>query len=189
MVVDRFNKRKSDILSKSDKSSKQSWDKKISDLCEEINRKDNFYTTSSCAGRIVLMIDQEKKQQGLFLKTYHDLTDFDELKKDLNEIAKKNKKPIKFKSEPCIMHVACREIEEASELCEKARLSGWKKSGIISFGKRIIVELSSTEKLEFPIIENDKILVDDYFLKTIIKKANEGLKRSWEKIQKLKSNI
>ena len=136
------------------------------------------------------MIDQQKKAENLFLLVYHDLINFIDLKKDLSKILYENKKNIiKFKQEPCILHVACKNFEDAEEILNCARISGWKKSGIISSGKRFIVEMNSTEKLEFPIIDKNILLVDDYFLKLIIKKANFNLKKSWEKIEKLEKLI
>ncbi|MFA6974207.1 MAG: hypothetical protein WC238_05760 [Parcubacteria group bacterium] len=39
MINDNFQRRKQDTLSKLDKSSKKSWDKKIISLCEKINKK------------------------------------------------------------------------------------------------------------------------------------------------------
>lgn len=203
-MIDRFLKRKKDILSKQDKSSKGFWDKHIKNLCNKINSLENYYTTSSCSGRIVLMVDQEKKEGGLLIKVYHDLISFEQLKKDLNFIVNSllqlpnhlpqektinNKrifleKNIKFKLESCALHVACRTLKDAQELYDKAKLSGWKKSGIIASSSRFMVELTSTEKLEFPIIRNKKILVSDGFLKIIVDYANEKLKRIWKKIEK-----
>jgi len=202
MSQDNFQKSKKDILSRKDKSSRQHLDKKIIKLCEKINKLPDYYTTSSCAGRVVLIIDSDKKKTGLFIKKYHDLISFEELKKDLEKI--KNKKTINFKQEPCILHVACKTLRDAQELYDKAKLAGWKKSGIIASGKRFMVELCSTEKLEFPIVNKGKILVypenykfsgsetlgtqkvpGDDFLKLIVKKSNENLKKGWRKIEKL----
>lgn len=187
MLQDNFLKRKKDILSKIDKSSKGHWDEKIADLCEKINSFDNYYTTSSCSGRIVLIIDQMKKGPDLFLKIYHNLVSFVELNRDLNIIAKNHKELIKFKQEPCILHVACQTFEDAKILLKKAQLAGWKKSGIIAANSKFIVELNSTEKLEFLIINQGNILVNEEFLKIIVKQANENLKKSWKKIKKLKT--
>ncbi len=215
MPTDYFSKRKRDTFSKHDKSSKSYWDKKISNLCKKINSLKNYYTTSSCSGRIVLMVDQNKKAKGLFIKVYHDLITFKQLKRDLNNITKlhsqardigknqltkrnkglisskrirasgnKQEKLIKFKQESCILHVACKSFDDAVKILEKAKLSGWKRSGIISFKKRYIVEAISTEKLEFPIIEKEKILVNEDFLRIIVEKSNENLKKSWEKIKR-----
>lgn len=185
---DVFTQRKRDVLLKIDKSSKNSWDNRIAKLCEKINLFGNYYTTSSCSGRVVLIIDQDKKGKDLFVSVYHDLFNFDVLKKDLNQ-ALNEKKKIKFKLEPCILHIVCKTLEDAKGLLNKAKLSGWKKSGIISFGKNIVLELNSTEKLEFPIIDNQKILVDDDFLKIVVDEANRKLEKNWGKIKKLEGEI
>lgn len=190
MAFDMFNKRKSDILSKKDKSHKGGWDRKTAELCEKINSFERYYTTSSCSGRMVLMADKDKKQPDLFLQVYHDLISFQEIKKDLMRILKEKKgTDVKFKMEPCALHVACRTFEDAERLYSKAKLAGWKKSGIISAGKRFMVEINSTERLEFPIIRQGKLLVDDIFLKIVVEDSNKKLKRCWEKIKRLEKNL
>lgn len=189
MPIDMFLRRKKDTLKKEDKSFKGQVDEKIKSLCDKINSLGDCYTTSSCSGRIVLMIDQEKKANGLILKNYHDIISFELLKKDLNEILKKYKEDIKFKMEPCALHVAFRTFENAKEFYEKAKLLGWKKAGVISFDKRFIVEINGSEKLEFPIMQKKKILVDDNFLKIVLEDANRKMQRGWEKIEKLRKEI
>lgn len=179
--MNNFQKRKTSILNKIDKSSKKSWDKKIVSLCEKINSLENFHTTSSCSGRIALIVDNARKSPGLFVKVWHELISFEELKKELEKSLKKN---IIFKQEPVILHVACRDLEGVLSFLKKARSVGFKRGGVISGGSRFVLELIGTEKLEFPIIQNGKILVDDRFLKLIVKKANENLRKSWERIRK-----
>jgi len=183
-MIEEFSKRKKDVLSKLDKSNKSIWDEKITNLCKKINSLEGYYTTSSCSGRIVLMIDQDKKEENLFVSVYHNQFSFKEIKKDLDTAFKKNKK-IKFKMEPCILHVACRTLEDAQKLYNKAKLAGWKKSGIVGMKNGFTLELNSTERLEFPIINQKKMLVDDEFLKIVIEEANKKLKKSWEKIERL----
>jgi tRNA wybutosine-synthesizing protein 3 len=183
MIKHSFQQRKKDVLSKLDKSSIGKWDKKIISLCEKINSLENYYTTSSCAGRVVIMLDNEKKGPELFISVYHDLISFKQLEKDFNKI--KVEKLVKYKQEPCILHVACDTLEDAQKLLDKAKFAGWKKSGIIASGKRFVCELNSTERLEFPLFNNKRILVDDAFLKLAVKKSNENLKKSWLKINRL----
>lgn len=204
MTIDNFLQRKKDILKKLDKSSIGEWDEKIKSLCEKINSSKNFYTTSSCSGRIIVMVDQDKKGPGLFEFVSHDLVDFKELKEVLSKICENGSDTLrvypeksfskiftggKFKSEPPILHICCENIESAEEILNKARDSGWKRSGIISLGKNIIVELISTEKLEFPLIKDGRILVDDNFLKIVLEKANFNLEKGWLKIEKLEKEI
>ena len=188
MIQNNFQQRKTSILEKKDKSFKGNWDKKIIPLCKKINSKKYYYTTSSCGGRDVLIIDKEKKQKGLFLKVYHNLIDFKKLKNDLTEISKKNKN-VNFKQEPSILHVACSDLKSAENLLKKARSLGLKRSGIISGKNKFILEIMGTEKLEFPIIKNNQILVSDEFLKIVVKEANKNLKKTWKKINKLKEVI
>lgn len=221
MPRDNFLQRKHDVLLKIDKSSKGGYDKRIMKLCKKINSLENYYTTSSCSGRVVIMIDQEKKREGLFLKSYHDLISFGQLKKDLNNIIKLNSQVhsidrnlltkknrgfglinskqirasdergnlIKFKQEPCILHVACKGFDDAKKIYEKAKQGGWKISGIIASGKRFVVEINGTEKLEFPVIHGGKIIVADYFLRLVVKKSNKNLKKSWDRIERLRKSF
>ncbi|VVB82805.1 tRNA(Phe) 7-((3-amino-3-carboxypropyl)-4-demethyl wyosine(37)-N(4))-methyltransferase [uncultured archaeon] len=187
-MINSFLNRKKDVLSKLDKSSEGKWDEKIISLCEKINSKENYYTTSSCSGRIILMIDQEKKGENLFLFVSHDKVSFKKLKEELDLALKKNKN-VKFKMEPAIIHIACKTLEDAEKLFELGKNAGWKRLGIIGTRNGFTFELNSTEKLEFPIIQNKKILVDDDFLKILVDDANKKLEMSWEKIQRLQKII
>lgn len=192
MSFDSFLRRKKSVLSKSDKSSIGEWDNKIISLCNKINKSNNYYTTSSCSGRIVLMIAQEKKSYNLFLTISHDLISFNWLKNQLNKIIKNkelNNFLIKFKCEPIILHIVCRNLESASLVLEKAKNSGMKHSGIHHIGKEIIIEINGDDRLEFPIINKNKILVDNNFLKLIAKESNKKLRKSWKMIKKLENRI
>ncbi|MEK6833409.1 MAG: tRNA wybutosine-synthesizing 3 family protein [Nanoarchaeota archaeon] len=221
MPRDRFLQRKIAVLSKLDKSSIGKWDKKIKKLCDKINFLRDFYTTSSCSGRVILMIEQDKKGKDLFLKTWHDKINLSELKRVLNEIScseqtslssSLNKKVkvlsssnnvkckvnkviispdnlIKFKVEPPIIHIVCRDLKDASVILEKAKYIGFKRSSILTCDKNTILELNSSDRIEFPIIKNGKILVADEFLKLIVKISNEKLEKGWEKIRKLEKIV
>ncbi len=192
MPFDSFLRRKKSILSKPDKSSIGKWDNKIISLCNKINNSNNYYTTSSCSGRIVLMVAQEKKSHNLFLAISHELISFNWLKNQLNKIIKNkklNKLLIKFKCEPPILHIVCRNLETTSLLLEKAKSSGMKHSGIHYLGKNPILEINGDDRLEFPMIDKNKILVDESFLKLIAKKSNAKLKKSWKMIKKLEKSL
>lgn len=182
--MNSFDKRKKDVLEKLDKSNKGNWDEKILNLCGRINKKEDYYTTSSCSGRVVLFRDKEKKGPNVFVKVYHELIIPKNFLNEINEISTKEKKII-LKLEPCILHIACRDLKSANLIIEKAKLAGWKKRGIISFDRRVIVELNGTERLEFPLILNKKLLVDENFLEIVVTESNKKLKKSWNKIKKL----
>ena len=190
-MVDMFLKRKDDILNKSDKSSIGGWDEKIKSLCEKLNNSDDSYSASSCSGRIVVLQDTGKKAPGLFQFVSHDLVKLNDLKKFFEKIS--SDANLKFKSEPPIIHAVFRSAEGAESFLSKAREIGFKRGGIISLGnkqgKGIIVEIVSTEKLEFPVVVKGKLIVSDDFLKIILERANDNLKKGWDKIEKLRKKI
>lgn len=181
-----FQQAKKDTLSRPDKSYIGGVDAKIKSLCDKINSREDYYTTSSCSGRVLVMIQKKQKDRELFLWISHSEISLDELKEEINKILNKKKKEvIKFKLDPCILHVACETLEDADKLLKKAQLAGWKRNGIISLGRKIIVELNCTERLEFPLIKNSKLLVDDEFLNRVVEESNRKLNESWKKIEKL----
>ncbi|MFH1249340.1 MAG: tRNA wybutosine-synthesizing 3 family protein [archaeon] len=180
-----FENQKSMQLSKQDKSDKGDWDKDIIPLINTINKKKEYYTTSSCSGRIVLLKGKEKKEVGLFLFRTHDRVSLEELKKALGESVSKYKGLIHFKQECSILHVACESFKKAQDIVDKAKFCGWKKSGIIASNNRVIAELLSTEKIEMPIANNGRVLVSEEYLSLLVKEANNKLERTREKIKKL----
>tara|TARA_Y100000310_G_scaffold289105_1_gene315255 strand:+ start:1151 stop:1711 length:561 start_codon:yes stop_codon:yes gene_type:complete len=184
-----FQQAKKKQLSKIDKSSIGSWDSKIKKLCGKINKNKKYYTTSSCAGRILLIKGVDKKIRDVFLFRTHDKIGIGELKKVLDEVSKKYNKLVEFQQTTCILHVACDSLVSAQNLVNKAKQSGWKHSGIMTTNKRFMVELHSTEKISFPIMNKGKVLVDDDFLKIVVKEANSKLERVWKKIKKLSKLI
>jgi tRNA wybutosine-synthesizing protein 3 len=186
MIINKFDQQKKKQLSKSDKSNIGEWDKKIAGLCNKINKKKNYYTTSSCSGRIVLLKESDTKQPDAFLYRTHDKISFEELKKAIDEL---NYDSVEFQQTSCILHVACKTLEDAQEIVDKAKLAGWKRSGIMTTKKRYMVELHSTESISFPLIRNKRLLVDVEFLKTVVEVANKKLERVWEKIERLKRLI
>lgn len=187
MPRDQFNFRKENQLKKDDKSLKQSWDLKIINLCDKINSLDNYYTTSSCSGRVVILKDSKEKRDDLFIFVSHDEISFKQLKEEIEKI--KFKDLIYFKCDPVILHVSCRTLKDCQNLIGKAMEAGWKRNGIISSDKRFVVELNATGKLEFPLFKDGKLLVDDNFLELIVSESNRKLKKSWEKINRLKKEL
>lgn len=186
MVV-TFEKRKSDFLGKDDKSSIGGWDKKIKGLCDKLNKTKNYFSLSSCSGRIVLNKNVVKKIPGIFVYRTHELGNFEEIWQILKDY--NGKEGLVFKQEPCILHVACRNLESALDLIKKAQESGWKQSGVIGVkDNRVVVDMRGTESISFPIYDK-KLLVDKDFVKLVIKESNFKLKKTWDKIKKLQTLV
>jgi len=169
-----FDKFKKDALGKEDKSKIGEIDKDILELVNKINASEDYFTTSSCSGRIVLQTG-EKKTEIKWVKVSHDVVDLDWVKStELPE------KVLWFRMEPMILHVACRNVEKAQELLDKAQPI-FKKSFIQTTRNKVMVEIKGSEYIETPVADR-KWLVDDEFLMILIEEANKKLKRTREKI-------
>lgn len=185
-----FEQQKRQFLNKPDKSLAKQIDKAILPLVRIINSKSFFYTTSSCSGRIILMKETGKKQENAFLFRTHEKNTLKEIKKAIDSAAKKYKGTIYLKHEPCIMHVACRNLEMAIKLVSVARSAGWKKSGVFSIKKdKVMCELVSTEILSAPVMNKGEMIVSDKYLKILVNECNNKLMRTRTKIKKLERVI
>lgn len=105
--MSNFPNNKKTFLSKLDKSKKGDLDQKIIPLINLINQKPNYYTTSSCSGRVYLWRGSGKKNETQWLKVSHDL-----IKEDFFQ----TKEPglIWLRQEDFILHVCCDNLEHAN---------------------------------------------------------------------------
>ena len=139
----KFEDMKKKQLNRIDKSNIGKWDSKIKVLCEKLNKMEEYYTTSSCAGRIILLKSSKEKIENGFLFRTHEKIKFEELKKALKDMDYLGL--VEFQQTTCILHVACASLKDAQNLVDKAKFVGWKRSGIMASEKRFVVELISTE--------------------------------------------
>src|SRR3989338_3709426 len=180
-----FDRQKKDILGKIDKSKKNSIDTNIESLINLINSKSNYYTSSSCSGRIMLIEKpDDKKQNCRWMYVTHELA-------DINEVLSATKKPFKgklwFKFESVILHVSCNSLQNADNLLILIKGLGLKRSGIISLHKKIVIEIIGTENVESLIGAESNLLVDETYLRAAIIDANEKMALNFGKIAKLSS--
>lgn len=183
-----FEEIKKDILWKMhnlDKSNKGNVDERIKPLCDKINALPNYVTTSSCSGRISLTKHSNTKSPNAWIFKSHEKVQLEEL---LN--LELPEELVLLKMESAILHVACKSIEDAKTLLELARLSGFKRSGIISIKpNKVVIEILSTESLALPFSQNKKMLIDKEYLKICLDLANEKLDRTHQKIDKLEKAV
>lgn len=172
------------ILQRKDKSKKGSIDEKIAPLCSAINSKKEFATLSSCSGRIMLLVlpEENKKDVSQWLAVTHTLTGADMFIAALKAYDKKNL--IYFRQEGAILHIAVKTIDDAQKLLDAAQKSGFKHSGILSFRKKIVVEIFSSEALSIPVFDQQQ-LVSDRYIEYAVELANKKLENSWKSMNKL----
>jgi len=182
-----FQNEKKQALSKIinyDNSKKGDIDKQILPLVKLINNNIDYYTTSSCAGRIMILSDSSsgKKFDVKWLFSSHDRVEYPEIEKCLKNLPKE---AVWLRMEPPIIHIACSTMESADNLMKIANDAGFRRSALLSFKKRKIVEIMIPEKLDVPISSNGHIIVTEDYLKTVLEHANDRLIKSRKKLTKL----
>lgn len=167
-----FLNNKKTFLSKLDKSKKGNLDQRIVPLIKLINSKPDYYTTSSCSGRVYLWTGKGKKNEMIWLRTSHDLIEESFFKIE-------HKGLIWLRMEDFILHICCHNLDVANSLLEKARKI-YKKSCILSASNKIIVEIRGSESIGMPLYQ-DKILLFNQSFSWLKKEVNSRFKSIWKK--------
>lgn len=178
-------------LGKPDKSRQGSVDTAAWPMIETINALPDYYTTSSCAGRINVFKEPAsgKKHEAEWLFVTHDEAHYKEVLESLEAIPVES---LWLRMEPPIFHVACRDQAAAEKLLKVCQASGWKRSGIISTGgktqkqRRVMVEIVGNERIDTPIAQDGQLLFEKSFIRFLVKKANEKLVQTRKRLEDLR---
>jgi tRNA wybutosine-synthesizing protein 3 len=158
-------------------------DEAIVTLLSVINNSKSYYTSSSCAGRILLieLPALGDKRNAVFLGRWHRIVTVDEIQ---NAVIKARKGMIWLLAQAPIFHIIADSLEVADSLVKTANSCGLKNSSIRYLTKKIIVELASTERLDSPVGCNGHLLCSEEYLEILVDIANEVMERSQEKIKR-----
>jgi tRNA wybutosine-synthesizing protein 3 len=171
-------------------------DEEILPIVEKINSNQDYFTTSSCAGRIVLieMPDLGDKEAAEFLGKWHREIEVKEIM-DAFLKAKDNTTVFLLAQSP-IIHIRCRTLESAVKLRNIAVESGLKYSTLKSLTLssknepvKVVVEILSSENIHVPIARSGKLFPDRDYLAFLVENANQALKRAREKLERFKASL
>ncbi|NJE42885.1 hypothetical protein [Thermococcus sp. GR6] len=164
-------------------------DEDIIPLLEKINSLENYFTTSSCSGRISVMEMPEfgDKVNAAWLGKWHREVTLEEV---LDAIGRHSKGQLWFLVRSPILHVAARTMEDAVKLLNLAIGLGFKYSNIKSVShKKLLVEIRSTERMDVPLGENGELWVSDEYIARIVEMGNAQVRRFKGKLKRLKGEI
>lgn len=149
----------------------------IKDYLLKLNEYEIVYSTSSCSGRIVLLVDKGNKKESYFIGKWHEKVNAENIIKKVKENI--NNELIWFKQEPFIIHLIFPKLKFARDVLKIARDVGFKHSGIISMRKeKIVLEITGLDRIDFPIVINSQLTIPlENFIK-IIDLANSKLIRN-----------
>jgi len=172
-------------------------DAAISPLLLTINSKENYFTTSSCAGRIIIVQSCEKqpKYNVDWLYVSHDIVN------SIEQIMKVAESPMMktgeegkgfevwFKMEPPIISVRCRDFISAQRLLELAHnLAGMKNCSIRSAtSSHVMVVLVDTRRVETIFALDGEWLVEERYVNVVISTANIKLEKARQRMDRLQA--
>ncbi|GAV85023.1 Met_10 domain-containing protein/TYW3 domain-containing protein/Kelch_2 domain-containing protein/Kelch_4 domain-containing protein/Kelch_6 domain-containing protein [Cephalotus follicularis] len=186
-----FWKRKAAMIAslgstESDKSPKGTLDTPIIPLLNTINNHPNYFTTSSCSGRISILSQpkpepgpiKKKARGGSWLYISHHPVNPDSVISVLfpsQTHQNDDHDDLVFRFEPLIIAVECKDVESAQALVSLAISSGFRESGVTGTGKRVIVGIRCSIRLEVPLGETGRILVSREYVRFLVDVANEKM--------------
>jgi tRNA wybutosine-synthesizing protein 3 len=163
-------------------------DQGILPILNIINRIEGFYTSSSCAGRIVLLEIPQigDKKAATFLGIWHRTIEPEEV---LSAATKATTGLLWLLAQAPILHMGAETVELADQMLKTAISCGFKNSALKSIGKKIILEICSTERLDAPIGRDGCLFCKDEYLSLLVEISNQIIKRSQEKIGRFTKKI
>ncbi len=164
-------------------------DRDIIPILDILNSSEEYYTTSSCSGRIVVMQIPRigDKKNAKFLGKWHQNVSSGEV---LNTISSYSEGYLFLLVQSAIIHVVARDLKSAKRLIRIALESGFKYTTIKNIEKNgILVEILSTENLHIPLGENGKLKVSQESIEFFVKMANHTLRRVKNKLSKFEGKI
>ncbi|XP_053446914.1 tRNA wybutosine-synthesizing protein 3 homolog [Nycticebus coucang] len=184
-----FRRWKAQCLSKADLSRKGSVDEDVVELVQLLNAQEQFFTTSSCAGRILLLDAgingfEVQKQNCCWLLVTHKPC----VKDDVIGALKKANGDTVLKFEPFVLHVQCRQLQDAQILHSVAIDSGFRNSGI-TVGKRgkTMLAVRSTHGLEVPLSHKGQLMVTEEYIDFLSNVANQKMEENKKRIERFYS--
>jgi len=160
-------------------------DKQMHSLCRFVSLSKEFFTSSSCAGRIILLQlpKNENKREASFHRKWHRKVGEKEI---WEGIEAETKGELWFKLDPFILHIGAAKLEGARKILECMKKAGVKRGGIIvAKPGKFLVEMQGTQAIAFPVKRGKKALVGKEFLEYILDRANEKLGQNYEMLKRL----
>jgi|TARA_B100002003_G_C14128653_1_gene542869 tRNA wybutosine-synthesizing protein 3 len=182
-----FEEQKKVQLEKKDASIQGEIDIEIRYLVDKLNEYPFFYTTSSCAGRTLLLSKKSDKKFNIqWIYKDHKEANLKKIQETLKELPDN---PVWIKQESAILHICCKDMETAERLLVICKNTGFKFSGILSTKKRIIVQVMSSENLETIVADKKQLLISEEYLIRLVDECNKRMERNISRIKRLHDGI
>lgn len=153
-------------------------------LCKFISLTENFFTSSCCSGRIVLLNldEKEEKREKAFHRKWHCTVKFQEILEGISESSGEN---LWLKQEPFIIHIGANSLKNANIALEAMHSSGIKRGGInVAKSGKFLLEFIGSNVLSVPVKVSGKKIVENMFLEKIVEISNKKLERNYKALER-----
>jgi tRNA wybutosine-synthesizing protein 3 len=161
-------------------------DAELMPLLSAINELPDYYTTSSCSGRVVLMQSLGGKGVDRFLAKWHRRASPGEVLAAIRPC----EGTVWFRYESPILHVMARTPEKAAEFLHACREAGFKRSGIQSLkAGRNLVEALSTERIDAPVMSDGAMAATEEYVRYLVGQAGLKYEAGRRKLERLSEAV
>ncbi|MFH0970256.1 MAG: hypothetical protein V1776_02230 [Candidatus Diapherotrites archaeon] len=139
----------------------------------------DYFTTSTCSGRITLMDlpENEEKRPGAFYRKWHRTVNKKEVEEGIATYS--NNRNLWLKQDAFVYVIGTHSIEKAQLVLHACQEAGVKRVGIHYIGKgKILIEIFGTHRMNVPLILEGKKIADADYIQKIIPIANRKLKQN-----------
>lgn len=156
------------------------------DICQFIAQTKNYFTTSTCSGRITLMDVNEKdeKKENAFFRKWHRKVKLEEVWEGINDNS--NIENLWFKQDAFVFVIGTNKMEKTKPIIQACQEAGVKKYGIHHFEKgKVLMEIFGSKGMSVPVKERKEILVEKEYVQKLVEIANKKWIQNNETLEKL----
>jgi len=184
-----FQINKKNASNKLEKAKKEKLvDEGIIPILDIINQTEDYYTSSSCFGRIVLLQLPEigDKKNAKFLGKWHRKINADEI---LSAVKKAETGQLWLLAQSSIIHIGAKTNAAADKMVKTAVACGFKHSGLKSIEKKYVIEVCSTERLDAPVGKDGNLFCDAGYLNLLVNISNDVMEKSNVKLERFEMEL
>lgn len=147
-----------------------------------IEKTKQYFTTSTCSGRITLMDlnEDESKKENVFYRKWHRRVTFNEVWKAIEGYGKKGN--VWLRQDAFVYVIGTNTWENGKKIIAACQEAGVKRYGIHHFEEdKIMMEIFGTQNMSIPVIVKGKLISEKKSVQEYVKIANRKWKRNEEK--------
>ena len=163
-------------------------DEQMVPLCQFVAGTNEYYTSSCCSGRIILLEKRgNRKIDTFFHRKWHREVNISEL---LEGIKDNKEGELWLRMDPFILHIGCPDLKACQKILEAMKKAGVKRGGILVAEKgKFMVELQGTHVFSCLVKKNGKPMLPEDYFKEILPDINRMIAKNYQRLAKLESEF